>query len=229
MENPWCHENPCSRFARPLPLPRARFRWPLCRAASVPARWPTSRRAPRTRISRWRSSVRDDPLVFHSRARFAGGASGEPAVKESAQARSCECHVLTLAGMGGVKPTGTEPFLPRVRDEIINYIREQKTRSSVDRRAQPGRGDGALDRRDRAGICRAGWWSWTRCRSMAAIIDPDGHGGKRPRAVRADGWRFTPGRIRRRWNSPTYQQKMMPQWVSVRPIRRGSPRGAQPV
>ena len=36
----------------------------------------------------------------------------------------CQCHVLTLAGFGGVKPTGTDPFLPRVRDELIGYIRD---------------------------------------------------------------------------------------------------------
>ena len=36
---------------------------------------------------------------------------------------TCQCHVLTLAGFGGLPPTGTSPFLPRVRDEIIAYIR----------------------------------------------------------------------------------------------------------
>ena len=38
----------------------------------------------------------------------------------------CQCHVLTLAGFGDLKPTRTDPFLPNVRDEIIAYIREQK-------------------------------------------------------------------------------------------------------
>ena len=36
-----------------------------------------------------------------------------------------QCHLLTLAGFGGVKPTGSEPFLPKVRDELITYIRER--------------------------------------------------------------------------------------------------------
>lgn len=34
-------------------------------------------------------------------------------------------HTVTLAGFGGPPPVGS-PFLPRVRDEIINYIRVQK-------------------------------------------------------------------------------------------------------
>lgn len=37
-----------------------------------------------------------------------------------------QCHVLTLAGFGGLKPTRSDPFLPRVRDEIIAYIRAQR-------------------------------------------------------------------------------------------------------
>ena len=37
-----------------------------------------------------------------------------------------QCHVLSLAGFGQVKPTGTNPFLPRVRDELIAYIRDLK-------------------------------------------------------------------------------------------------------
>ena len=37
-----------------------------------------------------------------------------------------QCHVLTLAGFGGLPPTGRSPFLPRVRDELIAYIREQR-------------------------------------------------------------------------------------------------------
>ena len=36
-----------------------------------------------------------------------------------------QCHVLTLAGFGTLKPTGTNPFLPQVRDELIAYIRAQ--------------------------------------------------------------------------------------------------------
>ncbi len=36
-----------------------------------------------------------------------------------------QCHVLTLAGFGTVPATRTDPFLPRVRDEIIAYIRDQ--------------------------------------------------------------------------------------------------------
>ena len=39
---------------------------------------------------------------------------------------TCQCHVLSLAGFGGVKPTGSDPFLPRVRDEIVDYLRDNK-------------------------------------------------------------------------------------------------------
>ena len=48
----------------------------------------------------------------------------QPAVEQLKA--TCQCHVLSLAGFGGVKPTGANPFLPRVRDEIIDYIRENK-------------------------------------------------------------------------------------------------------
>jgi N-formylmaleamate deformylase len=37
-----------------------------------------------------------------------------------------QCHVVTLAGFGKVKPSGSDPFLPRVRDELIDYIRQEK-------------------------------------------------------------------------------------------------------
>lgn len=39
-------------------------------------------------------------------------------------------HVLTLAGFGGPAPVGA-PFLPRVRDEVITYLREQKLQETV--------------------------------------------------------------------------------------------------
>jgi N-formylmaleamate deformylase len=39
-------------------------------------------------------------------------------------------HVLTLAGFGGPAPIGA-PFLSRVRDEIITYVREQKLQRPV--------------------------------------------------------------------------------------------------
>ncbi len=39
---------------------------------------------------------------------------------------TCQCHVLSLAGFGGVPPTGTNPFLVRVRDEIIGYVHDAK-------------------------------------------------------------------------------------------------------
>jgi N-formylmaleamate deformylase len=39
-------------------------------------------------------------------------------------------HVLTLAGFGGPAPVGT-PFLSRVRDEVITYIREQKLQQPI--------------------------------------------------------------------------------------------------
>lgn len=39
-------------------------------------------------------------------------------------------HVLTLAGFGGPAPVGA-PFLSRVRDEVIAYIREQKLQKPV--------------------------------------------------------------------------------------------------
>lgn len=39
---------------------------------------------------------------------------------------TCQCHVITLAGFGDVRPTGADPFLPRVRDEIIAYLRDCK-------------------------------------------------------------------------------------------------------
>jgi N-formylmaleamate deformylase len=37
-----------------------------------------------------------------------------------------QCHVVTLAGFGRAKPSGSDPFLPRVRDELIDYIRQEK-------------------------------------------------------------------------------------------------------
>jgi len=39
-------------------------------------------------------------------------------------------HVLTLAGFGGPAPVGA-PFLSRVRDEVIGYLREQKLQKAV--------------------------------------------------------------------------------------------------
>ena len=39
-------------------------------------------------------------------------------------------HVLTLAGFGGPAPVGA-PFLSRVRDEVIQYAREQKIQKPV--------------------------------------------------------------------------------------------------
>lgn len=39
-------------------------------------------------------------------------------------------HVLTLAGFGGPAPVGA-PFLARVRDEIITYVREQRLQRPV--------------------------------------------------------------------------------------------------
>ena len=39
-------------------------------------------------------------------------------------------HVLTLAGFGGPAPVGA-PFLSRVRDEVISYLREQKLQRVV--------------------------------------------------------------------------------------------------
>lgn len=39
-------------------------------------------------------------------------------------------HVLTLAGFGGPSPVGA-PFLSRVRDEVIQYVREQKIQKPV--------------------------------------------------------------------------------------------------
>jgi len=39
-------------------------------------------------------------------------------------------HVLTLAGFGGPAPVGA-PFLPRVRDEVVAYLREQKIQKAV--------------------------------------------------------------------------------------------------
>ena len=41
-----------------------------------------------------------------------------------------QLHTVTLAGFGGPAPVG-EPFLSRVRDELIAYIREQKLRKPV--------------------------------------------------------------------------------------------------
>ena len=37
----------------------------------------------------------------------------------------CSATCLTLAGFGSLKPTRSDPFMPRVRDEIIAYAREQ--------------------------------------------------------------------------------------------------------
>ncbi len=39
-------------------------------------------------------------------------------------------HVLTLAGFGGPAPVGA-PFLARVRDEVITYLREQQLQKTV--------------------------------------------------------------------------------------------------
>ena len=52
------------------------------------------------------------------------GAIWQPAVEQLHGA--FQCHVISLAGFGGVKPTGTNPFLPKVRDELIDYIRSEK-------------------------------------------------------------------------------------------------------
>jgi pimeloyl-ACP methyl ester carboxylesterase len=37
-----------------------------------------------------------------------------------------QCHVISPAGFGKVKPTGSDPLLPRLRDELIEYIRSEK-------------------------------------------------------------------------------------------------------
>lgn len=39
-------------------------------------------------------------------------------------------HTVTLAGFGGPAPVGS-PFLPRVRDELITYIQEQKLNKPI--------------------------------------------------------------------------------------------------
>ncbi|MGE0863266.1 MAG: alpha/beta fold hydrolase [Vicinamibacterales bacterium] len=39
-------------------------------------------------------------------------------------------HVLTLAGFGGPAPVG-EPFLSRVRDEVIGYLRERQLKQTI--------------------------------------------------------------------------------------------------
>jgi len=39
-------------------------------------------------------------------------------------------HVITLAGFGGPAPVGA-PFLARVRDEVITYLREQQLQTTV--------------------------------------------------------------------------------------------------
>jgi len=39
-------------------------------------------------------------------------------------------HVLTLAGFGGPAPVG-EPFLSRVRDEVISYLRERQLKQTI--------------------------------------------------------------------------------------------------
>jgi N-formylmaleamate deformylase len=44
--------------------------------------------------------------------------------------RRYQLHTITLAGFGGPAPIG-EPFLSRVRDELIVYIREQTLRKPV--------------------------------------------------------------------------------------------------
>jgi N-formylmaleamate deformylase len=37
-----------------------------------------------------------------------------------------QCHVITMAGFGQVKPSGSDPFLSKVRDELIDYMRAEK-------------------------------------------------------------------------------------------------------
>ena len=37
-----------------------------------------------------------------------------------------QCHVLSLAGFGGVAPTAGPDFLPAVRDQLLAYIKTQK-------------------------------------------------------------------------------------------------------
>ena len=66
---------------------------------------------------------RGRPVVFIPGLATPGGI-WQPTV--DALKATCQCHVLTLAGFGGAKPTGADPFLPRVRDEIIDYLRSQK-------------------------------------------------------------------------------------------------------
>lgn len=57
------------------------------------------------------------------------GAIWQPVVDELHGAY--QCHVISLAGFGNVKPTATNPFLPRVRDELIAYIRAEKLNHPV--------------------------------------------------------------------------------------------------
>ena len=79
------------------------------------------RRAPAHPDFEVKVSGRGRPLIFIPGIAVPGQV-WQPTV--DALGARCQCHVLTLAGFGGTTPTGTDPFLPRVRDELIAYIRD---------------------------------------------------------------------------------------------------------
>lgn len=48
----------------------------------------------------------------------------------SALSKTHECHVFTLAGFGDVPPIET-PWLVKVKDEVINYVKDHKLRKPI--------------------------------------------------------------------------------------------------
>ena len=63
-----------------------------------------------------------------------------------------ECHVVTIAGFGGLPPVKTDHLLDDARDQIIAYARSAETQPTDNRGSQPRRHACAHDRRKGAGF-----------------------------------------------------------------------------
>ena len=123
---------------------------------------------------------------------------------------TCQCHVLSLAGFGGMKPTGTDPFLPRVRDEIIAYLRAQKLDHPLIVGHSLG-GTVALWLAETAPEVPGGLVIVDALPFQAAILNPTAteESARAQIAPRVAFYsRATPAEV------ADYQQTMVPQWVS---------------
>src|ERR1700743_182759 len=68
-----------------------------------------------------------DPLLF-----FPGFACTGDLYKDVTKelAKHYECHVFTFAGFGGVPAIG-KPWLPKVKDAIVQYVHDRKLKQAV--------------------------------------------------------------------------------------------------